>query len=57
MTRPLFCVTWPNPPLKLDPNSNVFRSLSFSDFPGFVQRLGAGGAGELLPLGDSNARK
>jgi len=41
----------PNPPLHSDPACIVFRSLSTSRFLGFVQRLGAGGAGELLSLG------
>jgi len=41
----------PNPPLHSDPACIAFRSLSASRFLGFVQRLGAGGAGELLSLG------
>src|SRR5664279_4165405 len=35
----------PNPPLNSDPACIVFRSFSCSVFLGFVQRLGAGGAG------------
>ena len=35
----------PNPPLNLDPACIAFRSLSTSRYLGFVQRLGAGGAG------------
>jgi hypothetical protein len=35
----------PNPPLNSDPARTIFRSLSASGFLGFVQRLGAGGAG------------
>jgi len=34
-----------NPPLNSDPACIVFRSFSSSRFLGFVQRLGAGGAG------------
>ncbi len=41
----------PNPPLKSDPACRAFRSLSTFRFLGFVQRLGAGGAGELHALG------
>jgi hypothetical protein len=35
----------PNLPLNLDPARIDFRSFCFSRFLGFVQRLGAGGAG------------
>ena len=35
----------PNPPLNSDLAYIAFRSLSSSRFLGFVQRLGAGGAG------------
>ena len=35
----------PNPSLNSDPACIAFRSLSTSRFLGFVQRLGAGGAG------------
>ncbi len=35
----------PNPPLNSDPACIAFRSLSSTRFLGFVQRLGAGGAG------------
>ena len=35
----------PNPSLNSDPACIAFRSLSASRFLGFVQRLGAGGAG------------
>jgi len=41
----------PNPALHSDPACIVFRSLSASRFLDFVQRLGAGGAGELHSLG------
>jgi len=41
----------PNPPLNSDPACIAFRSLSTSRFLGFVQRLGAGVAGELHSLG------
>ena len=37
----------PNPALHSDPACIAFRSLSSFRFLGFVQRLGAGGAGEL----------
>ena len=35
----------PNPPLNSDPACIAFRPLSTSRYLGFVQRLGAGGAG------------
>ena len=41
----------PNPALHSDPACIAFRSLSSFRFLGFVQRLGAGGAGELQSLG------
>ena len=41
----------PNPTLHSDPACIAFRSLSASRFLGFVQRLGAGVAGELHSLG------
>ena len=41
----------PNPALHSDPACIAFRSLSTSCYLDFVERLGAGGAGELLPLG------
>jgi hypothetical protein len=41
----------PNPALHSDPACIAFRSLSSFCFLGFVQRLGAGGAGELHSLG------
>jgi hypothetical protein len=47
-------VLQPNPALHSDPACIAFRSLSTSCYLGFVHRLGAGGAGELLPLGRSH---
>ena len=41
----------PNLPLNSDPACIAFRSLSAFRYPGFAQRLGAGGAGELHSLG------
>jgi hypothetical protein len=41
----------PNLSLHSDPACIAFRSLSTSRYLGFVQRLGAGGAGELHSLG------
>ena len=41
----------PNPPLHSGPACIASRSLSTSCYLGFVQRLGAGGAGELQSLG------
>ena len=43
--QPSMGILRPNPSLNSDPACIVLRSLSSTRFLGFVQRLGAGGAG------------
>lgn len=47
----------PNPALHSDPACIAFPSLSATCYPGFVQRLGAGGAGELHSLGQRHRKR